>query len=500
MPILAIQIWAFFVVLPWLARMSLARFATRSGVHLARMALLALALVGTVVLGVGLRPFIAAFAPTYTLATVLLVAVPIVIAMAVRHVPLAERIVSGGLGVVASLAGGLLLWMTIFNIQYGYGSDCEPTVAESRNRVVFGPCRPGFEDQVRSIVGAHAELLDARQSRAVWTASDPRYVYTACGLEGTGAKDHPLLRIDRRTGTIDRSYVTSAVFDGGCDPDSKRCIALLSAEKRFLVIDDATGEIVHESALPVGPRFVALHSHQAMVGLAAPPVMMRVDLLTGEAIFPSAEESLYLGIASRGGGVAAVGSDPATNDSFFTIEYPASNLGEILSFPSGPLAIATLAYSPLGHGTLARLGLDPGRVTIGQLTPRDLFWSFGLVLGIAPDRTRDTVYFISPTAGEVVAHDYDTLAFRWRLALKSGVRLGDIDRTRGRLFAGDYAGGWLFVVDVDRRKVIDKLYVGRGIRQVRFDPSHDRVLVASRAGFVEVDVYGEASKESTPIP
>lgn len=500
MPILAIQIWALFVVAPWLARMALARYATRRWARLGRVALLALALVGTFVLAVGLRPFVAAFAPTYTLATVLLIGVPIAVATAVRRVPLAERLVSGGLGVVASLGGGLLLWMTIFNIQYGYGSDCEPTLAEPRNRVLFGPCKAGFEDQVRTIVGAQAELLDARQSRAVWPAADPRYVYTACGLEGTEAKDHPLLRIDRRTGAIDRSYVTSAVFDGSCDANSRRCIVLLSAEQRFLVIDDVTGEIVHEAALPVGPRFVAMHGHQAMVGLAAPPVMIRVDLLTGAVVFPSAEESLYLGIASRGGGVAAVGGDPTADDTFFTIEYPASSLGEILSFPSGPLAIALLGYSPLGHGTLARLGLDPGQVTIGQLTPRDAFWSFGLMLGIAPDRSRNTVYFISPTAGEMVAHDYDSLAFQWRLGLKSGARLGDIDRARGRLFAGDYAGGWLFVVDVDQRKVVDKLYAGRGIRQVRFDPSHGRVLVASRAGFVEIDVYGDASKAPIPTP
>lgn len=500
MPILALQVWAFFVVAPWLARMALARYATRRWARLPRVALLVVALTGTFVLAVGLRPFIAAFAPTYTLATVLLIGVPLAIAAALRRIPLGERLISGGLGVVASLCGGLLFWMTIFNIQYGYSNDCGAAVAEPRNRVLFGACKTGFEGQVRAIVGAHAELLDARQSRAVWPAADPRFVYTACGLEGTEAKDHPLLRIDRRTGAIDRSYVTSAVLDGSCDAGSRRCIVLLSAEKRFLIVDDGNGEIVHEAALPVGPRFVAMHGHQAMVGLAAPPVMMRVDLLTGEAVFPTAEESLYVGIATRGGGVAAVSGDPSTDDTFFTIEYPASSLGEILSFPSGPLATALIGYSPLGHGTLARLGLDPGKVTIGPLTPRDAFWSFGLMLGIAPDRSRNTVYFVSPTAGEMVAHDYDTLAFQWRLGLKAGARLSDIDRARGRLFAGDYAGGWLFVVDVDRRKIVDKLYAGRGIRQVRFDPSHDRVLVASRAGFVEIDVYGEESKAATPAP
>lgn len=484
MPILLMQIWLYLLVLPIAVRWVLGPWKGRRRVARVRRALRVLSLAGALLMALGLRPFVLAFVPVYPLAFVLLTALPAALG-AWPRAESRERLARAVLGATVVLALGLGIWAVPFNQQYSFRDDCAPMIAERRNHLLTSICQPDWEPRIRAIVGAEVDLNPATQGRTIFPAPDPRFVYTACGLEGSFEKAHPLLRVDRATGAIDRSYVTSAVFDGSCDSETARCIVVLSAESRYLVLDDRSGAVVHQGALPVGPRFVAVHAGTAIVGLAGLPGFARVDLTTGAVAFPEDDEVLLLAALAGGGGVACIGAEPGRPETFFAFEYPAPTFRSLMRAFTG--RDPRLPDVGSRRGPLGRVSLGLDRFDVAPLTLLDRVMSLDLAISTIPDSVRNELLVVTPMQGAVLAHDLDTLAFRWRLQVGAGARMADVDRRRGRLYVGNYASGWVSVVDLGARKVIDRIFVGRVIRQLRVDPSTGHLFTASRAGFVEVD-------------
>ncbi len=477
---LALAIGIFLPTLLLATRLGRARWLPA---RILRALLKSLRLLSIVILVLGFRPFAVAFAETYPFTAVGVAVLGLVPAVRGRKTARA-RVLTASIGLVAIFTPVLIVWMSFFNIHYDYAADCAKVAEVPRIRLLFSQCQPGWADEVRKAIGTDAKLTNARHSRVTFQAADPDYLYLGTGLEENRDRDHVLVRLHVPTATVDRIYATSAVFGGGCDPETKRCLALLSADSAYLVIDDVTGAIVARGDLPARPRFAGIHDHWGMMALSGPPHVARVDLSTGEWSPPPAPVADAI-LANMGEpGYGYLGNDRAADDVFVCSDEPSMST-------MWPEHLEPERIREWGRpGPIARVSFDFAHVRFGTLPLADGFWSLLMCNGLVAERDRNRLYFVATLAGEVLVLDYDTFEPRGRIPLAVGVRSGDLDRAGRRLFIPNYATGWMSVVDLESLREVDRLFVGRGGRWVEYDSRRDVVYVASRAGFLEVDVHG----------
>ncbi|MCB9477387.1 MAG: hypothetical protein H6685_10990 [Deltaproteobacteria bacterium] len=123
-------------------------------------------------------------------------------------------------------------------------------------------------------------------------------------------------------------------------------------------------------------------------------------------------------------------------------------------------------------------------------------WStFGVVA--AADR-----YFVArPLASEVVVVNADTLEIERRIDVGYGVRDIEYDAGRGVLFAGNYFDGTVDAVDPATGQRLGRLFAGRLLRGLLYEPTRDRLFIAAGCGVRVLDLadWTAVSGGSAPV-
>ena len=117
----------------------------------------------------------------------------------------------------------------------------------------------------------------------------------------------------------------------------------------------------------------------------------------------------------------------------------------------------------------------------------DWLHHMGTSVGLQLDPETRELFIAYTFTGEVGIFDVDGVEPKGSIRLQTGLRELAYDRTRKVLYAGNFLTGDIHVVDVPTRREIDRIFVGRLIRQITWAPAIDRLLVTSANGFLEVD-------------
>lgn len=351
----------------------------------------------------------------------------------------------------------LLALLPFGNVAASYNRthECERVQADSRVRFLFSFCDPSWEKTFHEVLGADAEI-HARESRSIAVSDDGRFAFLGVGYEDEPAV-WPYLVVDRASGAIVKAEPHRTIFDIACVPGSGRCFGSQAWESAIHVLDQASQSWVEALRAPFKPRF-----------LAVDPVRGRL-VLTGalgvQLAFLDARTLAFddvSALAPLRSPASSAAYDPVRDRVFVTGELHSRTS---LKYATGPDYRFESYVSPvmdwLHHmGTSVGLQLDP--------ETRELFIAYTFT-------------------GEVGIFDVDGVVPKGSIQLQTGLRELAYDRTRKVLYAGNFLTGDIHVVDVPTRREIDRIFVGRLIRQITWAPAIDRLLVTSANGFLEVD-------------
>ena len=126
--------------------------------------------------------------------------------------------------------------------------------------------------------------------------------------------------------------------------------------------------------------------------------------------------------------------------------------------------------------------IDPETLTLIDTVYTGMI-GFGVVEG--PD---GLIYVARPMAREVAVVDPKALKVIDRIDVGYGPRDLEVDPKRNLLFVGNYYDGTLDVIDLGTRKRISRTYAGRLLRGLYFDAETDRLYLATGCGVLWADV------------
>jgi len=124
--------------------------------------------------------------------------------------------------------------------------------------------------------------------------------------------------------------------------------------------------------------------------------------------------------------------------------------------------------------------------------------SFGIGMGFAFDSVRGEILISMPLAGKIYVYDSSTFERKRALSVELGVREIGLDPRRRILYIAGYVSGYLYCYDIEKQSMTGKVYVGSQIRHLSYCEDMDRILIASKAGFMEIDpVHLQSSFRAT---
>jgi len=125
----------------------------------------------------------------------------------------------------------------------------------------------------------------------------------------------------------------------------------------------------------------------------------------------------------------------------------------------------------------------------GSLVKKRLGWlpPFSLFCSACSLADEENVVFVSmPLQGKVYMYRADTSSLITWFYVPKGIRRMAYSPSHKRLYAGNYITGNLEVIDPFAQKVVNKIFVGKRIRDVFYSHATKKVYVASSLGFFEV--------------
>lgn len=386
------------------------------------------------------------------------------------------------------------------------GDRCAQVEHDPRIRTLFSLCDPGWRQGLYNHTPPPFRLRLSPNPRTIFPSADGSAVYLGSGLQEE-ASPQPLIKVRRDTGEIESVRYLYTPWRGECAPQREcaradpptctphppRCFLLSWMKRSLLVIDDRSNTLEaeirfqHHDPLsfamdPVGGRLLAAreynptsHSHIRPTLLNAdvaprviladpegPPADMRDPFTVFSVDWDTLEVRSYQQNIFTGPICFAL-FDPADGRLFLAPQF----LNFRLWFASGP-----------------SLQLDS--VPIGAL---NFIRSGGIVTGIAHHPGRKEVYLAYPLEGAVYIFDTDPPVWKGRIPVEPGVRELAVDTEADLLFVGGYLSGTIRAIDLSTRTVVRSIFVGRKVRQIRWDPERHSLLVTSANGFLEVDAH-----------
>lgn len=400
-----------------------------------------------------LRPF---FYSTWVLAKwqLVLLAVPF---------PLALWRGRGKRGVAARLYRGavastlLLALLPFGNIAASYNQthDCPRAESEPRVRFLLSYCDPGWEKKFHDVLGPDAEI-HARESRSIAVSEDGRFAFLGVGYEDE-PEPWPFFVIDRATGAIARAEAHRTLFDMACVPGTGRCFGSQPWESAIHVLDSSTTEFTDALRAPFKPRFLTVDPVRGRLVLTG---ALGVQLAFLDARTLAFDDHTALEPLRSPASAAAY--DPVRDRVFVTGEMHSRTS---LKYATGP---------------------DYHFESFVDTIP-DWLGHMGTSVGLQLDRETRELYIAYTFSGEVGVFDVDTVTKKASIPLATGLRELAYDPARKLLFAANFLTGEVSVVDVRARKEIDRIFVGRLIRQITWAPRIERLVLTSANGFLEVD-------------
>jgi hypothetical protein len=477
---LVVKLWRRIRRRPWLRR--------------AAYAVLALSLIP-------IRPFVAALWLQYKWP--MLIAAALLIGAHVRLV----RKGAPGLAQKKYLLWAVVLFpvLVAFSIvrQYAFeGDSCDRMLKDKRITPLFSLCQDHWRETIVKAEprGAPPTQEIAQDPRTIFPSSDGKSVYCALGYQDLEYKQ-PLMKIDRKSKEIQKVYYLFSPFRGACAPGAGRCFVVSPMKRGLLEIDDNENQIVREVRLrKYMPLFLGLDNRRKQV-LMTPPYNSRlvdtsvkvVDETVARRTHKPPHKAVRTPVAVGGG---LIGLPHAR---VWVYDWGAQRAWGLEQTGDFPMSHGLTWYSEELETLYAVNGIFSWNVFAGKRphlqmkgVPIGLFnflMGLGVGNGIAADAAGKQFFTGMPMHGAVYVFDAQKNKFKRRITLEVGIRDLTFDPERRALFAAGYLTGHVFVINADTYQVVDKIFVGRKVRHINWDPGNKRLYVTSANGCLEVNPY-----------
>jgi hypothetical protein len=369
-------------------------------------------------------------------------------------------------------------WFVLF---YRTLDDCELVEKDPRVTALFSNCNEEHRKLLASFTGNTSDYVEfaTRNPRAVFPSSNTDFIYLTSGEEQsvTERDRQAFIKVSRKMGKPVWAELGTTILRGMCRSDAL-CYLLYSDMLRIETLDENTMErklSIDMLAIwpsrdvefkPQTPRFPVYikERNQLLISTSEPPGLLSFNSENLEL-----EGTLY-----------NYESAMLDNSIHFALNtFTENKKNKALYFTRECYFCKTPIY---------RLTYDL-KITMSYSLPLYYIlksWSFLLWLDIDPELNE--IYATSTMDGAIYIFNELTGEFKESIPLKLGLRLSSYDPRTKRLFVGNYVDGYLYIVDMKNRRLLEKIFIGRKSHQIYYDPQTDHVLTTSANGWFEIDV------------
>ena len=110
------------------------------------------------------------------------------------------------------------------------------------------------------------------------------------------------------------------------------------------------------------------------------------------------------------------------------------------------------------------------------------------VFGLALDEAAGSLYVAIPVMAKIAVLDMDTLKTKYWISTEFSCRNLVMDDERNLLYAGGWINGTLDIIDLEARRSIKKLYLGRRLRGISQSADRRILFAVSQSGVFRIDL------------
>lgn len=342
---------------------------------------------------------------------------------------------------------------------------CEQVQQNPNVKFLLDFCASGWREEIFRRTGYATDVLNLNaEARSIFVSSDGRVIFAGTGLQDD-KNERLLLAIDRNSRKILKAFSMSTPFRGVCM--GGKCAVSVPVEHRVYILDEKQMRFTKKIKLSYGPLFMSYDFASKKVFM---PWMIgddvsvlnlkKVELM--EHVFASIRKYVY-----PHGVSAAVEYSPLTRNLYMVTE---------MKYFSRP---CLYLYAFDDSGSAPRLS----KVCFSYW---DTLMSLGPAIGLAVNVKRKEIYMGLPYEGSIYVIQEGSFNRLRKIHVGVGLRELTFDSRRGVLYAANYIRGEIVGVSPETGRILKKIFVGRRIRQISYEPRIDRLLATSANGFMEI--------------
>lgn len=336
-------------------------------------------------------------------------------------------------------------------------------------------CAQEWRQEMARRTGLSADSVSLEeQARSIFPSSDRKIIFAGTGVED--AKEERLLvALDRKTRKILKVIKMPTPFRGVCS--AGKCVVTVTPANQVYFLDEKTLAVTKKFTLPFRARFLAadFSSNKVFLPGSLAQGLEVVHLNTGTIqrySFHHPRHSTYI-------------YTPAADAVYNAYnEY------------TGNLYIAAERYMDFPCLHIFQFSRDRSRPVFLRscFSLRDAVLSLGLSTAVEVDPLKEEIYMAFPLEGSVYVLSEKNFKLVKKLKVSVGIRELAFDARRSLLYAANYTSGYIHAVFPLTGEITETIFVGKRIREIRYDPVLDRLLVTSANGFMEVTLPQIGSK------
>lgn len=328
-------------------------------------------------------------------------------------------------------------------------------------------CTKGWRQEMARRTGLSADSVSLEeQARSIFPSSDRNIIFAGTGVEDA-KEERLLIALDRKTRKILKVIKMPTPFRGVCS--AGKCVITATPTNQVYLLNEKSLTVTQKFTLPFRARFLAADfpSNKVFLPGSLAQGLEVVHLNTGTLhrySFHHPRHSTY---------IYTPAADAVYNDynKYTGNLYIAAE--RYLDFPCLHIFQFTRNRS---HPVFLR----------SCFSFRDAVLSLGLSTAVEVDPLKEEIYMAFPLEGSIYVLSERNFQLVKKLKVSVGIREMAFDTRRSLLYAANYTTGYIYGVFPLTGEIRKKIFIGKRIREIHYDPVLDRLLATSANGFMEV--------------